>query len=90
MNIVQQKPNHKSRVKMHGVCISTDLNEIIEKSRKDLGMNFSAFAKYCILHVLQEMNVLSSKLHEGSSTVSKPSAPQGHAAKEAAIELATS
>ena len=48
------------------VLLPEELFELTEKIRKELGFNSrSSFYRYCIIKVLDEMNVLSTKAKNG-------------------------
>lgn len=47
------------------VWIPTDLAEIIEDTRRKLGLSKSGFYRYAMLHLLESMNVLSKKVNAG-------------------------
>ena len=47
------------------VYLSEDLFEIVEKVRKEIGLSSSGFFRYCIVKVLNDMNVLSTKAKNG-------------------------
>jgi ACT domain-containing protein len=47
--------------------VPTELDNIIENTREKLGLNRSAFYKYAVTRVLQELNVLSKTVHEGKT-----------------------
>ena len=40
------------------------MDKLVEDTRQNIGMNRSAFYKYAITRLLQEMSVLSTKAHE--------------------------
>lgn len=44
------------------VWIPNDLDLIIEKTRQRLGLNRSAFYKYAMMQLLQQLSVLSSSI----------------------------
>lgn len=44
--------------------IPTDLDSIIEEVRAKLGMSKSAFYRYAVVRLLEEMSVLSTKAKE--------------------------
>lgn len=46
------------------VYFPESLNEMVEATRKKLKMNRSRFIQYCVLKTLQELNVVSSNIHE--------------------------
>jgi len=49
--------------------MSNTLFEMTEETRKKLGMNRSAFYRYAITRLLQEMSILSTKAHEKAAEV---------------------
>ena len=49
------------------VWVPIELDNIIENTREKLGLNRSAFYKYAVTRVLQELNVLSKTVHEGKT-----------------------
>ena len=44
--------------------ISADLDAIVEEARKKLGLSKSGFYRYAILRLLQELNVLTTRVEE--------------------------
>lgn len=42
--------------------------ELAERVRKKLGFTRSGFYRYCVLHVLEELNVLSAEAKEPTET----------------------
>jgi len=50
--------------KVRSFAISADMDQMIEETRKKLGLNRSAFFKYAITKLLQELSVLSSTVHK--------------------------
>jgi len=44
------------------VWMPTELDNIVEQTRKKLGLNRSAFYKYAITQLLQNLSVLSSNV----------------------------
>ena len=44
--------------------LPNDLDEIVEKVRKNLGMSKSGFYRYAVLRLLEGMSVLSTKAKE--------------------------
>ena len=55
----------KNEGKLRGIYIPSVLDEVTEETRKKLGMNRSRFIQYCIMRTLQELSVISAKVHEG-------------------------
>jgi len=55
-----QKENGVRRV----VWMPSELDNIAESTRAKLGLNRSAFYKYALTKMLQELNVLSKTVHE--------------------------
>jgi len=53
-----------NQIKVRAVAVSEDLDSIIEKTRKRLGMNRSAFYKYAVARLLEELNVLTEAAHK--------------------------
>ena len=49
------------------VWVPVELDNIVEDTRRRLGLNRSAFYKYAVTKVLQELNVLSKTVHEESN-----------------------
>jgi ACT domain-containing protein len=49
------------------VWMPTELDQIAESTRKKLGLNRSAFYKYAITRMLQELSVLSKTVHKEES-----------------------
>lgn len=47
------------------IYVPKQLFEMVEETRKKLGMNRSRFFQYCIMKTLQELNVLTSNIHKG-------------------------
>ena len=54
--------NEKGKMEM--VWLPLGLYEIVEETRKKLGMNKSAFYRYAIVRLLEELNVLTKTVHE--------------------------
>ena len=52
--------------RQEGVWLPTTLYNISEEVRVKLGLNKSAFYRYAIMRLLEEMNVLSTKAKEAS------------------------
>lgn len=52
--------------KMTAIYLPAGLDEMLENTRKKLGMNRSKFIQYCVLKVLQEINVVTSTVHDRS------------------------
>jgi len=50
--------------RMESVWLPNTLFEITEETRKKIGMNRSAFYRYAITRLLQEMSILSTKAKE--------------------------
>lgn len=50
------------------VWMPTEMDTIVEDTRKKLGMRRSAFYKYAITRLLQEISVLSTKAREDKPT----------------------
>jgi len=50
-----------------------ELDEVIEETRKKLGMSKSAFYRYAVTRLLEEMSVLSTKAKENSEVKSHDS-----------------
>ncbi|MGB9960242.1 MAG: hypothetical protein ACPLKQ_06970 [Candidatus Bathyarchaeales archaeon] len=46
------------------IYVPKQLFEMVEETRKKLGMNRSRFFQYCITKTLQELNVLTSNIHK--------------------------
>jgi len=44
--------------------VPNDLDDLIEETRKRLGMGKSAFYRYAVVRLLEEMSVLSTKAKE--------------------------
>lgn len=44
--------------------VSTDMDQLIEETRKKLKMSRSNFYRYAVTRLLQELSVLTSKAHE--------------------------
>ena len=49
------------------IYIPAELLEIAEETRRKLGMNRSRFFQYCLTRVLQDLSVLTSKVHDTES-----------------------
>ena len=49
--------------KIRGIYLPFVLDELIEKTRNNLGMNRSRFIQYCVLKTLQELSIISEKAH---------------------------
>lgn len=47
--------------------VPNDMDILIERTRKKLGMNRSAFYKYAATRLLEELSVLSASVHEEAS-----------------------
>jgi len=54
----------KNKIVVRAVAISRDFDALIEDTRKKLGMNRSAFYKYAVTKLLQELSVLTRSVHE--------------------------
>jgi hypothetical protein len=52
---------------MESVWLQNGLYDMIEETRKKLGMTKSGFYRYAITRLLQEMSVLSTKAKEEAS-----------------------
>jgi hypothetical protein len=46
------------------VWLSTELDTTVENVRTKLGMSKSGFYRYAVIHLLQEMSILSTKAKE--------------------------
>jgi hypothetical protein len=57
------KPNEKLGV-IRGVWVPKTLDVKIEETRKKLGWNRSRFYTYAVTRLLEELNVLTSTIHE--------------------------
>lgn len=58
--------NQKKYVK-HVVIVSDSLSEIIERTRRQLGLSISGFYKYAAIRLLQELSVLKNAVAEEAS-----------------------
>lgn len=46
------------------IWVASDMDIIIENTRKRLGMNRSAFYKYALTKLLQDLSILSARVHQ--------------------------
>jgi len=60
----------KSEKGITAIYIPPKLYDLCEEARKRLGMSRSRFYQYCIMRVLQELNVLSTTIHEPEKNLS--------------------
>jgi hypothetical protein len=49
---------------VRSVALNPNLDSVIEETRSKLGMNRSAFYKYAVLKLLQELSVLTEIAHK--------------------------
>jgi len=49
---------------IRAVVLSEDLDTLVEETRRKLGFNRSAFFKYAVVRLLQELSVLTERVHE--------------------------
>jgi hypothetical protein len=49
--------------------VSTDMDQLIEETRKKLRMSRSNFYRYAAVRLLQELSVLTTKAHEKEVTI---------------------
>lgn len=53
------------------VWVPNDLDRMIEETRKKIGLNRSAFFKYAVNRLLEELSVLSTTVHAEETTRGK-------------------
>ncbi|MBS7612468.1 hypothetical protein KEJ27_09790 [Candidatus Bathyarchaeota archaeon] len=61
---VESEWKRSTASKPFAIYIPKGLLELTEDTRKKLGMSRSRFIQYCVTKTLQELNVLSSTVHE--------------------------
>ena len=55
---------YKQNFKSEMVYLKEDLFELAENVRKEMGLSRSGFYRYCILHTLDSMSILSTRIKE--------------------------
>lgn len=59
----------KTKGKRRTFWVSTDMDQLIEETRKKLSMSRSNFYRYAVTRLLQELSVLTAKAHETEAAI---------------------
>lgn len=48
---------------IHSICVSRELDKLIEDTRRKISLNRSAFYRYALIRLLERLSILSHAVH---------------------------
>jgi len=66
---LKEAEKNKSKYKATAFYLPEGLYQLSEAARQKLGLNRSKFIQYCIMRTLQDLSLLSQKVHEKEARI---------------------
>jgi len=63
MNRVQKNGDKGKGMIIHSICVSRELDALIEDTRRKISLNRSAFYRYALIRLLEKLSILSHAVH---------------------------
>lgn len=71
------KDDRREGMVIHSICVSRELDALIEDTRRKISLNRSAFYRYALIRLLERLSILSHAVHSHDESDENGERPYG-------------